>query len=112
MVGIFSLVYCAACTPTVTRNPVFVSPADYLNQEVQVCGYVDGPNILESRDRRKWSRTGGVSIVARGPLDQRFEGRVCVVGLLEYIGCATETCTGAAFDYAIRIIRVLDKKQT
>ncbi|HEX8214803.1 MAG TPA: hypothetical protein VF582_04950 [Allosphingosinicella sp.] len=88
------------------RNPLFVSPSQFAGREVEVCGWVDGPNLLESADRRHWSRRGGISITDRGPLDRRYEGFACVSGTVEYLGCETGLCTGAAFDYAIRIRRV------
>jgi hypothetical protein len=105
--ALLTLLSCSACTHQWARNPAFVNPASYLGREVQVCGPVDGPNILETADHRRWSQTGGISIIERGPLDQRFRGHACVIGTLEYMGCQTEICTGAAFDYAIRIRRVV-----
>lgn len=105
--AIGGIAVCVACThPVTTRNPVFANPPGFVGQEVEVCGYIDGPNILESADREDWVRTGGISIVTRGPLDSQFEGPICVAGILEYLGCEREVCTGAAFDYAIRISRV------
>lgn len=96
-----------ACNGPASRNPVFVNPASYLGRAVQVCGYVDGPNILESRDRRDWAMTSGVSILERGPLPPLFEGDACVEGPIEHLGCETQICTGAAFEYAIRINRIV-----
>ena len=92
-----------------TRNAVFVEPSALVGRQVELCGFVDGPNILESADRRQWARTGGISIVDRGPLHPRFRGRACVAGLLEYFGCAADACNDAAFDYGIRIGRVISQ---
>ena len=95
-----------------TRNNVFVSPRDYVGRTVLVCGYmIDNSNILESRLRREWGRTSGLSIRSRGPLPARFLGRACVEGEISYLGCETEACTGAGFDYAISISRVISMRR-
>ena len=100
------LLMASGCASVSGRNPVFVNPASFVGETVQVCGWFDGPNILENRD--DWAHGGGVSIIDRGPLDQRFEGRACVEGTLEFMGCETQVCTDAAFEYAIRITRLLE----
>lgn len=100
------------CAHAATRNSVFVSPASYVGRSVQLCGYmIDSSNILESRRRREWNRTGGLSIRDGGPLRLRFRGRVCVEGDVSYLGCGEGSgCTGAAFEYAISITRVISRE--
>lgn len=93
------------------RNDVFVHPARYLDREVRVCGYmIDSSNVLESRRRREWTRTSGLSIRRGGPLRLLFRGRACVAGVISYLGCETSrtiVCVDTAFDYAIDIRRVI-----
>lgn len=98
---------CAHVPPP--RNDVFVNSATHVGQSVRVCGYrIDGANILESRRRRDWSHTGGLSIIERGPLPPLFRGRLCVEGTISRLGCETGpvVCVDAAFDFAISIRRV------
>ena len=97
------------CATVPARNPVFVDPAKFVGEDVEICGWFDGPNILESRNREDWAHTGGVSITDRGPLAQGFSGYACVEGALGFLGCETQLCTGAAFEYAIRITRVVSR---
>jgi len=72
---------------------------------------INGSNILESGSRREWNRTSGLSIRDGGPLDLRFRGRVCVEGTISHLGCGPGgDCTGAAFDHAISVRRVLSQR--
>lgn len=97
----------SACAGRANRNPIFVSPERYNGNLVRLCGYIDGPNLFESRDRRNLANTAGISIISRGPLRQSFRGNACVEGRLEFFGCESDVCNGAAFEYAIRIQRVM-----
>lgn len=92
------------------RNPVFANPEQFVHLPAQVCGYmIDSSNIVESRNPDDASRRGGLSIAESGPLDPLHRGLVCVEGQIVYIGCETGpvACVDIAFDYGIRIRRVL-----
>lgn len=91
-------------------SDVFTTPQSYVRKQVEVCGYmVDSSNIVESSDREDRSRAGGLSILESGPLQRLHRGRICVAGVLEHVGCGgrARICTDMAFDYGIRIVRVL-----
>ena len=103
----------SGCATNVSaRSDVFSRPANYLEHPVSICGYmIDSANIFEGRTRRARQRLGGLSILARGPLDLRYRGRLCVDGHIEYMGCETSQtviCTDAVFDYGIRITRITE----
>lgn len=89
---------------------VYGEPEQLLGKEAQVCGYLAGPaNITERRgDLRR-----GLSVIAteaQAPRLLKREGeRVCLVGLVQYVGCATDpqvVCTDWAYDYAIKVREV------
>ena len=97
-------------TPDQGRNPVYVKPSSFVNERVQICGYmIDGANILEDPSNEGRHRSSGISISESGPLGPRYRGRVCVEGTISRMGCQTgpNFCTDAAFDYGIRIERII-----
>ena len=102
------LVACAHTSAASTE--VYRAPSIFVGRTVQVCGYMlDSANIVESANRDDKTHDGGLSISAKGPLNLRHRGPLCVEGEVTYVGCASGPviCTDAAFDYGIRIRRVL-----
>jgi hypothetical protein len=103
----------ASCVSSASeRSGIFVNPQQFVNQSAIVCGFMlDSSNIFETDDDEDDSRPGGLSIAEKGPLNLLHRGRICVEGEIIYMGCQTSTtviCTDAAFDYGIRIHRVLN----
>ena len=110
LVLFLALLSTGCTTASAARNPVFATPDLFVDRRVHVCGYmIDSSNIVESRSRNDRVHSGGVSIIEKGPLNLLHRGRVCVEGTISRIGCETgpDLCTDAAFDYGIRIQRVL-----
>jgi hypothetical protein len=102
------LAYGVSAHTPIASPDVFRHPSRFVGQTVQVCGYmIDSANILESANRDDPTRRGGLVIAAKGPLDLRYRGPLCVEGDLTYIGCLSGRviCTDAAFDYGIRVHR-------
>jgi hypothetical protein len=92
-------------------DPFFLNVSQFSGRTVSVCGYmIDSYNIFESPKRDDYNHRAGLSIITTGPLKLPHKGRICVEGSIEYIGCQTGPliCVDEAFDYGIRIIRVLD----
>jgi hypothetical protein len=104
----FALAGCAHAPPV--RSDVYVNSERYINRLVSVCGYiVDSANMVESSDREDRTRSGGLSIINKGPLKPLYRGRTCVEGKIVQLGCASgpRICLEAIFDYAIEIHRVI-----
>ena len=107
----FGLITLSGCAHTALGTAdVFAAPSRFVGQTVRVCGYmIDSANIVESPNRDDETRRGGLSIDGKGPLNLRYRGGLCVEGDVTYRGCATgpAICTDAAFDYGIRVRRVV-----
>lgn len=102
----------SGCAHTRPRNEVFASPERFLERDVTVCGQItDSSNIVEDGTGSGEVRPAGLSILEGGPLNLRFRGRICVEGPINYVGCKTGTaiCTDWAYDYGIRIRRVIER---
>jgi hypothetical protein len=106
---------CPACaTASNRREPVFSHSAQFVGRDVRICGFmIDSSNIVESENREDRQRQGGLSILLRGPLDPFHRGRICVEGVISYLGCESGriVCMDAAFDYAIAVRRVLSRSR-
>ncbi|MEA3030030.1 MAG: hypothetical protein QOG13_1355 [Sphingomonadales bacterium] len=92
------------------RDLVFARPQEVTGRSVRVCGFmIDSANIVESSDRDDSRHSGGLTIVARGPLNAFHRGRVCVEGNISYVGCVSGPtfCTDSAYDYGISVRRLL-----
>jgi hypothetical protein len=90
--------------PSQRGAPVFQNPANFTGQTVTVCGFLIGPaNILQSRSDVNvgLSVDGGVHARALARLGERAP--VCLTGTISYVGCETDVCMGAAFDYMIHV---------
>jgi len=90
---------------------IFASPSKYVDQHVVVCGYLSGvSNILQTRgDVDK-----GLSILIGEELAPRVRRlsqrtRACLRGKIEHVGCGSGSviCTDWAYEYAIRVNRIL-----
>ena len=101
----------SACTyPNDAYAGLYQAPARFVGQTVEVCGYmIDSSNILWTADRTDTKRRGGFSIDGKGPLNRLYRGHLCVEGEITYVGCGNGTvvCTDAAYEYGIRVRRVI-----
>ena len=107
---LFTLVLSGCVHTPLASDDVYRTPSRFVGQTVQACGYmIDSSNIVESQDRDDEKHRGGLSIAAKGPLNLRHRGPVCVEGDVIYMGCGTRLviCIDTAFEYGIRVRRVI-----
>lgn len=101
---------CATLT-TEDQAGIFLEPARFEGQEVNVCGRLRGTsNIYSSRDKDQglsiWASEETASIILQQFKKQKS---ACIRGTIEYLGCETGAdtiCVDAAFDYAVRVAEV------
>jgi hypothetical protein len=108
--GLLAWSAAASSGPRVDYDPGFAKLEGSSGRQIAICGYmIDSSNIVESPNREDHGHARGLSIADRGPLRLPHQGRVCVEGIVVYLGCESgpALCTDAAFDYGIRIQRVL-----
>jgi hypothetical protein len=89
-----------------SRENIFEHPENYLDKEVRVCGQIkDSANLIAPASKRYHQYTYGLSIMEHGPLNPLYRGRICVRGVVGFVGCNTPDiiCTDATFPYGIRI---------
>ena len=99
----------AACTSVDKGNSdVFYNPEAYLGQKVKVCGLQIDTNLVVDYDENGTEPLTGLVLNGNLSASDRKASykKRCVEGVINYMGCETDTdfiCSGAAFDYAIRI---------
>lgn len=104
MIGIIG----ASCGTMSNPNPdVFDNPQAYLGQKIRVCGEaIDGSNLIQvTNGFNDDAHKGFVLTGNRSLSDRQKRGKLCVEGLVVFIGCNTEgiICVDAAYNYGIEV---------
>lgn len=107
LITIIGLTTVACASNTSSNFDAFDNPQNYLGEKIRVCGrMVDSANLVQIDKKTSDKNLQGFVIVGNRPTSNRLpRGKLCVEGLVVFIGCQTGdvVCTDAAFDYGIEI---------